>query len=109
MLVGAKLRDKHIKCYLTGGTPVETSNALVGSIAQNTISQFYANICFFSTQGITEDGIITDHSEQETLLRQMMLKNSNKKVYIHDSSKLGKQFAFKVCEQGELDYIITNK
>jgi DeoR/GlpR family transcriptional regulator of sugar metabolism len=108
MRVCERLSEKHIRCYLTGGTQVETSNALVGSIAENTLSQFYANICFFSTQGITEDGIISDYSELETSLRKLMIKNSQKQVYICDSSKFGKRFAFKVADAENM-IIITDK
>ena len=47
MLVAEELKEKHILCYLTGGRPVENSYALVGSIAEKTVSDLYANICFF--------------------------------------------------------------
>lgn len=106
--VASRLNEKHIKCYLTGGTPVETSNALVGSIAENTVSQFFANICFFSLQGISEDGIVSDYSELETTLRKLMIKNSQRAVYICDSTKIGKKFAFKICDSKDIE-VITNK
>ena len=103
------LNNKRIRCYLSGGMPVETSHALVGSIAERTISEFYANICFFSTQGISEDGVISDNSELETVLRRLMIKNSNKSVYIYDNSKYGKKFAFKLCTSDEITHIITDR
>ncbi|MBQ8605796.1 MAG: DeoR/GlpR transcriptional regulator [Clostridia bacterium] len=108
MRVASRLNEKHIKCYLTGGAPVETSNALVGSIAERTVSEFFANICFFSSQGITEDGIITDYSEAETALRRLMIKNSQKSVFLYDKTKYGKRFAFKVCTDKDVN-VITNK
>lgn len=107
-LVAEKLKEKHIICYLTGGMPVENSYALVGSIAAQTLSGLYANICFFSSQGISADGIITDYSEAETALRQMMLKHSKKRYFLFDSSKYGKQFAFRVCDSADLDGVITD-
>lgn len=109
MLVTEKLREKHIRCYLTGGMPIENSHALVGSIAEQTISGMYANICFFSAQGISEDGMITDHSELETALRRLMIQNSQKQIFLFDSSKYGKRFAFKLCTTDEIDHVITDQ
>ena len=103
-----KLKEKRIRCYLTGGMPVENSYALVGEIAQQTLSQLYANICFFSAQGISADGIISDQSEAETALRKLMIQNSKKHYFLFDSSKYDKRFAFKVCSAEALTGVITD-
>ena len=108
ILILKKLKEKHIKCYLTGGMPIENSYALVGSIAEQAISNFYANVCFFSAQGIDEDGIVSDQSETETSLRKLMIKNSEKQYFVFDDSKYGKRFAFKLCSAQEITGIITN-
>lgn len=103
-----KLRGKGIRCYLTGGMLLENSSALVGRIAEDTVSALFADICFFSSQGITTDGIITDFSEDETRLRKCMLANAKQKVFLYDHSKLGKRFLFKVCSLDELTTAITD-
>lgn len=103
-----KLREKHILCYLTGGMPVENSYALLGSLARQAIRGFYANVCFFSAQGISEDGVISDQSEEETALRKEMIRNAQKQYFIFDDSKLGKHFTFKLCRQEEITGVITN-
>lgn len=104
-----KLKGKQIRCYLTGGMLLENSHALVGNIAEETITSLYADICFFSSQGITEEGIITDYSEAETRLRKQMIKNAKKSVFLFDHSKMGKKFLFKVCELQELFAVITDE
>lgn len=103
-----KLKERHIRCYLTGGMLLENSYALIGNFAEQTISGLYADICFFSTQGITRDGVITDYSEAETRLRQVMLAHARRRVYLFDGSKLGKQFMFRVCTVRELEDLITD-
>jgi len=108
-LIAERLKEKHIRCYLTGGMLVENSYALIGSIAEKTIADIYANICFFSSQGINGDGVITDHSEAETALRKKMIHNSQKQFYLFDSSKVGKQFTFKLCAVEEISGIITDR
>ena len=107
-LVAEKLKEKHIRCYLTGGMPIENSYALVGSIAEQTLSEVYANICFFSAQGIDENGVVSDQSESETLLRKLMIKNSKKQYFLFDDSKYNKRFAFKICEAKDISNVITN-
>jgi len=103
-----KLRGKGIKCYLTGGALLENSHALVGKIAEETISGLYADICFFSSQGVTEDGIITDFSEEETRLRKCMIRNAKKSVFLYDHTKIGKRFLFQVWDTQNLFAAITD-
>lgn len=106
--VADKLKRRHIRCYLTGGMPVENSHALVGSIAEQTVAGLYANICFFSAQGIDSDGIISDQSEAESSLRKLMIKNSKKQCFLFDGSKYNKRFAFKICSSQDIGDIITD-
>lgn len=108
MLIANKLKDKQILCYLIGGRPVENSYALVGSIAEHVLSDLYANICFFSAQGIDENGIISDQSEDESSLRNLMIKNSKKQYFIFDKSKYGKRFAFKICSYENITDVLTD-
>lgn len=103
-----KLREKHICCYLTGGVLLENSYALIGKLAEQTISSLYADVCLFSTQGITTDGVITDFSEAETRLRQLMIEHAKRSIYIFDSSKHGKQYLFRVCHVSEIHEIVTD-
>lgn len=102
-----KLKGRGIRCYLTGGKLLENSSALVGRIAEDTVSSLFADCFFFSSQGISEDGVITDFSEEETRLRKCMIANAKRSVFLYDHSKLGKRFLFKVCHTDELSAVIT--
>ncbi len=101
------LSDKKIKTYCTGGRLVENSYSFVGSFAQEVISNLSANILFFSSQGISQNGIISDFSEEESLLRKTMLKAAKKKYFVCDSSKIGKECLFNVCSYKDIDGIIV--
>ncbi len=109
ILVAEKMQAKKIRVYLTGGIPVENSHALVGSIAEQAVAGIYANVCFFSAQGVDADGNVSDQSEAETALRRKMLKNSQKQVFLFDSSKYGKRFAFRLCNLAEVSIVITDQ
>ena len=103
-----KLRGQHIRCYLTGGSPVQNSYALVGSLAEQTISGFNANICFFSSQGISKDGTISDQSERETALRKLMIRNSKIQYFLFDGSKYDKHLAFRLGPVQNITGFITD-
>ena len=109
MLVAEKLRDKHIRCYLTGGMPVDYSYALVGPIAEQTVAGLHANICFFSAQGVDQNGTVSDQSELESSLRRWMIRNSEKQYFLFDSSKYPKRFAFQICAVEEISGVITDR
>ena len=107
-LVAEKLKEKRIRCYLTGGLPVENSYALVGSLAERATSEFYANIFFFSAQAVDENGTISDQSELETALRKLMIKNSSRQYFLFDSSKYGKHMAFRLGSVRDITGYITD-
>ena len=108
-LVAERLKEMHIRCYLTGGMPVENSYALVGSIAEKSLADLHANICFFSAQGIDEGGCISDQSEAETALWRLFIQNSGKQYFLFDGSKYGKRFAFKICSATDITGVITDR
>lgn len=58
------------------------SIAYVGSDTEKFISNINADIFFFSSRGITVDGIITDSSIEESADKEVMLKNSAKSYFL---------------------------
>ncbi len=103
-----RLNGRQIRCYLLGGMPVDNSHALVGKLAEDALSSLYADVCFFSSQGIDENGIISDYSEDQTRLRRLMIHHAKRSIFVYDRSKRGKQFLFKLCHIDELDGVITD-
>ena len=87
-----RLAELRIKSFCTGGLLLENSIAYVGTHAENFIKNFNADIFFFSSRGISLNGIITDSSIEESDLRRTMLANSKKNIFLCTSDKIGKQF-----------------
>lgn len=100
--------QQHLKTYTTGGRLVDNSLVFVGSLALKSINSLHADLMFFSSNGISADGQITDQSDAETELRLAMLANSDKHYFLCDSSKLNKSFLFHVCSVSELDDVICD-
>lgn len=80
---------------------------LVGGDARYTFENIYADILFFSARAISYDGIITDCSREEIIVKNSMLKHADKKIFLCDSTKFGAHSAYKQCELSDVDYLIS--
>ena len=101
--------NPEVKLYCTGGLFVPQSNIFVGSAAESYIGSINADLLFFSSQAISEEGEISDASEEETALRRVMLSRAKKKVFLCDSSKIGQKRTFTLCNKDDVDVIICDK
>ena len=81
---------------------------MVGRLAEQAVSEFCISACFFSAQGISEEGVISDQSEEETALRKLVVTNAQRKYFLFDDSKYGKRFTFKLCTVKDLTNVLTN-
>lgn len=98
-----------VKLYCTGGLYIPQSHIFVGSVAESYINNLNADILFFSSQAISEDGEISDSSEEETALRRAMLTRAKKKIFLCDSSKIGHSRTFTLCTNNDVDVIVCDK
>lgn len=102
------LAEQGIGSYCTGGTLLSKSKAFVGERAIAFVKNFNADIFFFSSQGITEDGVITDASVVESEIRRAVMAQSEKNIFMCSSSKIGKKFAYNVAKTSEIDAVISD-
>ena len=101
--------EPQIKLYCTGGSYSEKNHAFVGPAAENYLRNISADLLFFSSQGISEDGIISDASEEENSLRRVMIEHSKRRYFLCDSSKIGVRKMFTLCHKDDLTGVICNK
>ena len=94
--------------YCTGGRFIPQSNIFVGGSAENFVRAIHADILFFSSQALSNDGEISDVSEEETSLRRIMIERSKTKIFLCDSSKLGAKKTFTLCSKDDIDKIICD-
>ena len=104
-----EFKDSRHKLYCTGGLFCPQSNIFVGSAAESFIKNVNADILFFSSLALSDDGEISDVSEEETSLRRVMLSRAKKKIFLCDSSKLGLRKPFTLCTKDDVDAIICDK
>ena len=102
------LSNSRIKVISSGGfLSDENRCCLIGGDAQKTFDNIYADMVFFSVKAIADDGVITDCSREEIIVRNTMLQNAKKKMLLCDSSKFGIRAPFKQCELTDVDYLIS--
>ena len=96
----------HIACILAGGEYYERDMCTVGSEAEDFLRRINPSIAFFSTQGISDDGIISDSDAAQTAIRRVVLQNSARNIFLFDDEKMHKLYRYTVCRAGEVDEII---
>ena len=82
-------------------------NCLMGSDAQKIFRDMHADILFFSAKSLSRDGIIYDCEREEVCLRNVMLANAEKKVFLCASEKYDHFSGYRQCSIADIDYIIT--
>ncbi len=105
----SKCENPNIKLYCTGGAFSHDNHAFVGPSAENYIRGISADCLFFSSQGIDEEGIISDASEEESALRRVMIEHSQRQYFLCDSSKLGVKKTFTLCQKDSITDVICDK
>ena len=104
------LSNSDIRLVCSGGfLSEENRNCLIGGDAQKTFENIFADIAFFSTKAISEDGVITDCSREEVVVRNAMMKSARENVFLCDSSKYSILAPYKQCDISDVDYIISEQ
>lgn len=97
-----------IKTYCTGGEITTESFSFIGRDAERTLSEFNADIAFFSCRGITSDRIASDTSIFENSIRKIMIKNSRRSFLLVDKNKFGNKYLNTLCNIKDIDGVIKN-
>ncbi|MBQ7901478.1 MAG: DeoR/GlpR transcriptional regulator [Clostridia bacterium] len=102
-----RLAEYGINTYSTGGRLLPSCLSMIDSDAQDTISNYNADIVFFSCRGLSEDGIATDFSIEENLVRQKMIAQSKRAVLLCAGEKYGKKYMHNLCKVKDIDCVVS--
>ena len=101
------LSEYGIKTICLGGNIVEVPYLLAGDITVLNASKYNADKVFFSTGGITKDGIISSSTAYD-LLHRCMIKNSKKSYYLVDHDKIDVVRSINLFDLNNVSAIITD-
>jgi len=106
--IASQLINDDIRVILLGGILRHESLSLIGSIAENSINNFYCDKLFIGVDGIdTQTGIFTPNPE-EAQLNRLMIELSKEIIVVTDSSKFKrKSFAF-IAPISKINMVVTD-
>lgn len=96
------------RLFILGGEVPPLAGSSVGSMVNDQINHFHANISIMSFGGLMEHNIFITDQEQSTS-RLAMLRNSEKKILLMDSSKFNKKDFINFGSISQFDVFITNQ
>lgn len=102
-----RLAEYGIDAYSTGGHMLPASFSLTDGDALEIISHYNANIVFFSCRGIASDGMITDFSIEENIVRAKMIERSQKAVLLCANKKMNKTYMHNICNIKDITAVIS--
>lgn len=97
-----------IKTYCTGGKMIPNSLVFTGQHAESMAATVNIDICFVACRGLNDQGLFSDTSEPETIVRRRFLECSKMRVFLMTEDKIGKTYMHTLCHANEVDYVITN-
>jgi len=101
--------SKGINLILTGGNLKRKTHALIGPLAETTLSQMRLDKAFIGISALDISYGITTATMEEAKTRKDVIRASNKLIVLCDHSKFGKQNFAYVGPLELIDVLITDK
>ena len=98
-----------VKTFVSGGEASKSSFGYIGTLAEEFIRKFNADICFFSVSALTIDGKLTDNSIAENQISKAMMECSKKSVLLLNSQKIGAPQLNTLCSLSDVDFVVSEK
>ena len=103
------LSQTEITVYSAGGmlSPANR-NCLIGNDTCDTFKNIFADAVFFSAKALSDIGVVSDCTRDEVFVRNAMLENADKKVFLCDGTKIGKHSGYKQCTLNDVDVLVCD-
>ena len=101
-------QQKEIDIIQLGGFVRNTSLSVVGSYAEEMLSNFSCSKLFMGVDGIDLNYGLTTTNVMEAQLNRAMMNASQKTIVLADSSKFGRRGFGKICDLDNIEQIITD-
>ena len=108
VLVLNELLNSDVQLYILGGAVNNSENNIEGSLALQTLLNFYVDIAFIGAGGISHDLGISDYSLEVAKLNENIIRHSKKSVLVAHSKKFGTNCLSITCPLSSIDTIITD-
>ena len=102
------LKYNRFRVILLGGTVRESSNSIVGPLAESNLKLFYCDKLFLGVDSFSVESGLSTPSVEEASTNQVMISRAREVIAVFDSTKVNKRaFAF-ICMPDKLNTVITD-
>lgn len=105
LLIASK---SEIPCILLGGRYYCQDMCFVGSIAEQYANDVNVDVAFFSSLGLSADGIISDSDIEQTMIRKIIMSHSKKNIFLFEKNKLNKIYLYTLCHKNDVDEVFIS-
>ena len=105
--LAAKLHEKGIRCYCTGGQLRDS--VLTGPLALQTIRGMHFHTCFFSISALSRDGVMSSPSEEFAETVKELLVHSDRAICLCLGKHIGKEQFLSLGDLSAIHTIISDE
>jgi DeoR family transcriptional regulator of aga operon/DeoR family fructose operon transcriptional repressor len=98
----------NIELIVTGGHVHTRASSLVGLLAEETLSQLFADIAFIGARGLTPVNGLTNPVLEEVPMKRLMIKIARRSVALVDSDKWGRVFMGLITPVSGVNIVVTD-
>jgi DeoR family transcriptional regulator of aga operon len=107
--IAAELANAEIEVLLTGGSVRRNSFSLVGPLAEESLRQLSADICFLGVDGFDLKLGLSTPNLLEAKVNRVMVERARRIVAVCDSSKFGHRSLSHIVPTKAVHHVVTDK
>jgi len=101
-------RHPRIEVIVAGGTVRRADGAVIGSTANNLITQFKVDYAIIGASAIDEDGALLDFDYREVQAAQAIIANARSVMLVADSTKLQRSAPVRIAHLSQIQTSVTD-
>jgi DeoR/GlpR family transcriptional regulator of sugar metabolism len=102
------VKYKRFRVILLGGTVRESSNSIVGPLAESNLKLFYCDKLFLGVDSISMEAGLSTPSMEEASTNQVMISRAREVIAVFDSSKVNKRSLAFIAMPDKIHTVITD-
>jgi len=103
------IKNTSHEVILVGGVIQPNTNSILGSIANNIINSFHADLTIMSSTAVSERFGFSESTIEQSSLKQAMIRNSDLAIVLITSSKFDKESLYRTTDIKNINVLITDK
>lgn len=107
-VINVLMQKPSINIISTGGNVDSMEKSFYGFPCEETLNNYFPDICFLSINAFNYNDGYTDFRINEEGPMKIMFKNSKKVIAVMDSTKIGKRSKFKVFDCNDIEKLIID-